>query len=383
MIWTILNLLCLVLVSVYLAVCLIKHRGIGWGAILLLPVLASGALFFFHFTTWSILLLAGVGFAMLHLGNQKVSWIFLCLFYLVEFGFCGLGLLSPQLVPQLGLMMTLVFFLAENNQRFLRRSYEESMMEYQNQVVKKQVEEVQNLYLTMRGWRHDYHNHIQALKAQLGMGQYELATEYLGRLEKDLDDIRQMVESGNVSLDAILNSKLSYAEKKEISLNFKATVPQKLTVSDIDLCVLIGNLIDNAVEACEKLPVKDRFLRLYIGVFRKQLYISVTNATNELVRKLDDEYITTKRGNHGHGLKRINNTVEKYGGFINRKNEPGVFATEIMLPLYPLSGHNHAIRARKMTIRARIVFCTQFYARIKAEKGRGKNESKTANHFTK
>lgn len=151
------------------------------------------------------------------------------------------------------------------------------------------------------------------------MGQYELATEYLGRLEEDLDDIRQMVESGNVSLDAILNSKLSYAEKKEISLNFKATVPQKLTVSDIDLCVLIGNLIDNAVEACEKLPVKDRFLRLYIGVFRKQLYISVTNATNELVRKLDDEYITTKRGNHGHGLKRINNTVEKYGGFINRK----------------------------------------------------------------
>ncbi len=46
-----------------------------------------------------------------------------------------------------------------------------------------------------------------------------------------------------------------------------------------------------------------------------------------------EEYITTKRGNHGHGLKRINNTVEKYGGFINRKNEPGVFATEIMLPL--------------------------------------------------
>lgn len=76
--------------------------------------------------------------------------------------------------------------------------------------------------------------------------------------------------------------------------------------------------------------MEQRFLRLYIGIFRKQLYISVTNATGELVRKLDEEYITTKRGNHGHGLKRINNTVEKYGGFINRKNEPGVFATEIM-----------------------------------------------------
>ena len=165
------------------------------------------------------------------------------------------------------------------------------------------------------------------------MGQTELAQEYLGRLEQDLDSIKQLVETGNVSLDAILNSKLSYAQKQQISLHYKATVPPKLSVSDIDLCVLLGNLIDNAVEACEQLPVEQRFLRLYIGIFRKQLYISVTNATGELVRKLDEEYITTKRGNHGHGLKRINNTVEKYGGFINRKNEPGVFVTEIMLPL--------------------------------------------------
>ena len=63
------------------------------------------------------------------------------------------------------------------------------------------------------------------------------------------------------------------------------------------------------------------------------LYISVSNATNETVRKLDEEYITHKRGNHGHGLKRINLIVEKYDGFINRKNEAGVFVTEIMLPL--------------------------------------------------
>jgi sensor histidine kinase regulating citrate/malate metabolism len=110
-------------------------------------------------------------------------------------------------------------------------------------------------------------------------------------------------------------------------------VPPKLTVSDIDLSVLIGNLIDNAVEACEKISDVPKFIRLYIGVFKKQLYISVSNATKEVVRKLDEEYISTKRGNHGHGLKRINLIVDKYGGFINRKNEPGVFVTEVMLPL--------------------------------------------------
>ena len=77
----------------------------------------------------------------------------------------------------------------------------------------------------------------------------------------------------------------------------------------------------------------ERFLRLYIGVFKKQLYVSVSNATTETVRKLDAAYISSKRGNHGHGLKRIDRVVEKYGGYVNRQNEPGVFATEILLPL--------------------------------------------------
>ena len=104
-------------------------------------------------------------------------------------------------------------------------------------------------------------------------------------------------------------------------------------MSDIDLCVVIGNLIDNAVEACEKVAPEHQFIRLYIGILQKQLYLSVSNATCETVRKFDEQYISSKRGNHGHGLKRINKIVDKYGGFINRKNEPGVFVTEIMLPL--------------------------------------------------
>ena len=325
---------CFFAVFLYFNFNLLKSRGVKW--LLCLWAIAlpafSIALSEQH-RIWGIFLLIAGGFSLLHLGNQRVSWTFFGLFYLVETGCVLMQSNLQENTAAFFVLMTAVFFLAENNQRFLRRSYEESMQEYQNKVVKKQVEEVQNLYLTMRGWRHDYHNHLQALKAQIQMNQLELANEYLSRLEQDLDDIRQLVESGNVSLDAILNSKLSYAIKQDICVNYKASVPKSLTVSDIDLCVLIGNLVDNAVEACEKLPKEERFLRLYIGIFRKQLYISVTNATNEVIKKLDNEYITAKRGNHGHGLKRIDNTVEKYGGFINRKNEPGVFATEIMLPL--------------------------------------------------
>lgn len=190
-----------------------------------------------------------------------------------------------------------------------------------------------NLYLTMRGWRHDYHNHMQSLKAYLAMDSLKEAKEYLDKLEQELDDINLLFNTGNLNADAVLNSKISLALKKGIRVDYKAAVPEILPVSEIDLCAVLGNLIDNAVESCEKVEEDSRFIRLYIGTLRSQLYVSVSNATNEHVRKLDEEYITAKRGNHGHGLKRINRVVEKYGGYINRKNEPGVFVTEIMLPL--------------------------------------------------
>ncbi len=134
-------------------------------------------------------------------------------------------------------------------------------------------------------------------------------------------------------MDAILNAKISLALKNGIPCDYKAVIPAQMTVSDIDFCALLGNLIDNGVEACRDVKPEHQFLRLYIGPLKQQLYISVSNATNEVVRKLDEDYISKKRGDHGHGLKRINHVVEKYNGYINRKNEPGVFVTEIMLPL--------------------------------------------------
>lgn len=217
--------------------------------------------------------------------------------------------------------------------RTMDKAYERQIAAYQNKLLKNQVDEVHNMYLTMRGWRHDYHNHMQSVKAYLAMDSLDEARAYLDRLEQDLDDIDLLFHTGNINADAILNSKISLAIRKGIQVDYKATVPKELAVSDIDLCVVIGNLIDNAVEACEKVEPQHQFIRLYIGILRRQLYISVSNATGEVVRKLDEEYITTKRGNHGHGLKRINNIVDKYDGYINRKNEPGVFVTEIMLPI--------------------------------------------------
>ena len=216
----------------------------------------------------------------------------------------------------------------------VKKREEEQLGKYQDRILAMQREEVENIYRTMRGWRHDYHNHMQKIKAHLALGQIEDLTDYLNQLEEDLDAVDISVKTGNSGVDAILSSKVSLAVKKDIKVNCKATVPGQLQVKEIDLCVVIGNLIDNAMESCEKVGDReDKFIRIYIGIFKQQLYISVSNTTKESVRRKNREFLSGQRGNHGHGLRRIDNIVHKYDGYLNRKNEPGVFATEVMFPL--------------------------------------------------
>ncbi|MBR6153581.1 MAG: GHKL domain-containing protein [Treponema sp.] len=220
----------------------------------------------------------------------------------------------------------------------LKKKYDRRLSDFQDSVLRKQRDEVQNIYQTMRAWRHDYHNHIQSIKAMLSMDKREELENYLDNLEKDLDSIDIAIRTGNVGLDAILSSKVSIARKNSIEVNCTAKVPGELKITDVHLCAIVGNLMDNAIEACEKITlgengVATRFIRIYIGLFKNQLYISITNSTNVKKRQRVTELVTSKIGEHGFGLRRIDKLVDKYDGYVNRKNEPGVFATEIMLPL--------------------------------------------------
>jgi sensor histidine kinase regulating citrate/malate metabolism len=219
--------------------------------------------------------------------------------------------------------------------RFRKRIEIKAQLQIKSQI-ERHYEEVKNIYATMRGWRHDYHNHIQTLKGLMALDRHNELEKYLDELDEDLDNVDATIKSGNITVDAILNSKVSLALSRKIDVNVSAYADDKMTVSDIDLCIIIGNLIDNAIDACMDIEdTERRFIRIYIGKLKKQLYISVTNSTSEKVRNTTGIFPTQKvnKAMHGNGLKRVDMTTEKYGGFVNRQNEPEVFATEIMLPL--------------------------------------------------
>lgn len=134
-------------------------------------------------------------------------------------------------------------------------------------------------------------------------------------------------------IDAIFNSKLSLAKAKGIRLDASVSVLGELPIKDTDLCIMFGNLLDNAIESCEQIPAADRFIRVYCDTFGQQLYLSIQNSAKEILSFEERRYISTKRGNHGLGMKRVALLVEHYKGYLNLQNEPGIFAAELTLPL--------------------------------------------------
>lgn len=232
------------------------------------------------------------------------------------------------------LVLELLLFLALEGTLFSwHRGFAAETERFQRDILSHQYEEVKEIYLNMRGWRHDYHNHLQAMKAQIAAGQLEEMKQYLSELEQNLEKVDTYVKSGNLMADAVLNSKLSLAEQKGIQVNCKAILPEVLSIEDVDLCVLLGNLLDNALEACEKIPEQQRFLRIYMVVNKAQLYVSIQNSAKEELDFNERNYISTKRGNHGLGMKRVKALADKYEGYLTLANEPGIFAAEVTLPL--------------------------------------------------
>ena len=204
---------------------------------------------------------------------------------------------------------------------------------YQQELIETHYREVDNMYRQIRGWRHDYRNHIQTMKAYAAAGDWEAIKNYLDLLDKDLTTVDTVIKTGNAMTDAILNSKISLAKAKHIQVVADAHIPVKLNTSEIDLCCIIGNLFDNAIDASEKLPEDERVIRVYMDIKGTQLYISFTNFTaGKKLKKLGNMFATTKGEGHGFGLVRIDAIVERLEGYISRNSEDGAFTTEILLP---------------------------------------------------
>ncbi len=215
----------------------------------------------------------------------------------------------------------------------LAKQIDKRIAAYQRELIDTHYREVDNMYRQMRGWRHDYRNHIQAMKVMAANGNLPGLQRYLDMLDVDLNTVDTVVKTGNAMADAILNSKISLAKARDIPVRCDAHIPVKLKMSDLDLCCILGNLFDNAIEASAKLNPEKRLIRVYMDMKGSQLYISFTNFTaGEKMQKSGGLFRTTKGEGHGFGLVRIDAIVQRLDGYISRNSEDGAFTTEILIP---------------------------------------------------
>lgn len=216
---------------------------------------------------------------------------------------------------------------------FFSKQIDKRIAAYQRELIETHYREVENMYRQIRGWRHNYRNHIQMMKVLAASGDMDALKAYLDELDTDLNTVDTVVKTGNPMADAILNSKISLARSRNIPTQVDAHIPVKLKMSELDLCCIIGNLFDNAMEASMALPEEKRLIRVYMDMKGTQLYISFTNFTAaKKLSKVGRGFKTSKGEGHGFGLVRMDDIVSRYDGYLSRNSEDGAFTTEILIP---------------------------------------------------
>lgn len=205
------------------------------------------------------------------------------------------------------------------------------LVDYQTEQSEKHLNEVRSIHKEMRGYKHDFHHHLQTLKGQLEAGEIERALAYIEQLDTQLMHVDTLLKTGNVSLDAILSAKIAQAKSEAITVTVKANVPDILTISDLELSIVIGNLLDNAIEACRTVT-GERFIRIFISMKGTMLYFSMLNAAGPKKKKTGSLFATHKDGVHGFGLRRAEAILEEHGGWVKYNSEDGAFTSEFLVP---------------------------------------------------
>ncbi len=194
------------------------------------------------------------------------------------------------------------------------------------------MENLEQLIGRLRSERHDFNNHLGVLHGLLGSGETTKAKAYAASLVKDASEYQSIVQIPYPALRALLNFKLSAARESGIVLRTDAELPEGLDLNEFDLTVILGNLLDNACEACAALMGAEPYIELSLRYRPEYLVIHIANPYMPVpeggrrTEKPDPE-------NHGYGLKNVEYFVNKHEGLMEIKRDGGLFAVDIALPV--------------------------------------------------
>jgi signal transduction histidine kinase len=211
--------------------------------------------------------------------------------------------------------------------------------EQQVKAMKKRLEEAENFYGSIRKVRHEMKNHMANIKGLAEVGQFGEIEDYVQRMDVTMQELEYKYVTGNAVTDVIINDKYRRAEKAEI--RFEADFRYGGEIPVFDMGIILNNLLDNAIEACEKLETGKGFIRLSMKRKKQFLLIDVENSFDGAVpMQMGGGFIpsTTKQNSlpsiiteHGIGLENVRDVAERYFGGVNIKAKGDVFHVTVML----------------------------------------------------
>lgn len=175
---------------------------------------------------------------------------------------------------------------------------------------------------------HDFHNHMGTLRQFLAREDYAEAVEYLDNLWEPLREMADTVWTGDTAIDYLINSKMAAASEKRIRMDVQVEFPRNTNIRSADLCAILGNLLDNALEAAGNVSVPEqRFVSLTIRRIHQMIVIKTENSYDGEIQVKDGTLLTTKteHGLHGWGLKSAQTAAGKYDGMVQTSYDGSLF----------------------------------------------------------
>lgn len=186
------------------------------------------------------------------------------------------------------------------------------MLEYRDRIMEENYKEIQGIYQNYAYTYHDFKNHLLVLSDYCDRGEIKKASKYLKDLQEPIGKVRHWVKLGDEVLDIILNYKLENAAEKGIAINADIAPLEGVDIEAHDLCSIISNLLDNAIEACERLSSEERWIHITIKNLEDVIVIKVANSYCPEGKLAKPEKGKSKL--HGYGQQAVKDKVKKYGG---------------------------------------------------------------------
>ncbi|EOU1888126.1 GHKL domain-containing protein [Clostridium perfringens] len=231
--------------------------------------------------------------------------------------------------------LAIIHFITYKRFKEYKSNSQINILEKQLDYQKNYYEKVINNYGEARKALHDMNNHMSVIKYFLENKDYKNMDDYIKSLSERIVTNKNNNICSNKVINAICLDKCDRCKKEGINIRFDIIINKELNIDNLDLCIVLGNLIDNAIEACEKINDKDvqKFIQVSARIYLNQIYIKVINSKSNRVEKRNGKFLTSKRDkkNHGIGLENVKESVYKNDGEMEIKDSKNTFEVSLYM----------------------------------------------------